>query len=61
LIINAENLKIPHPQIKNRLFVVKPLLEILDHNHTEFNQLSVRELELNKKDSLKKIDIKNFY
>jgi 2-amino-4-hydroxy-6-hydroxymethyldihydropteridine diphosphokinase len=31
-IVNADNLKIPHPQIANRLFVLQPLSELVDEN-----------------------------
>lgn len=53
--INMENLQIPHPHIKKRLFVLKPLLEIIDKDHRDIESLIYNTLEIEKKEKLKKI------
>jgi 2-amino-4-hydroxy-6-hydroxymethyldihydropteridine diphosphokinase len=59
--INSKNLQIPHPQIKKRLFVVKPLLDVIDNNHIEFKELINNKLEMEKKENLEKFDTKYFF
>jgi GTP cyclohydrolase I len=44
--LNEENLKIPHPELFNRLFVLIPLLELIDENfaHTKKIKNKIKEL-----------------
>ena len=50
--INIENLQIPHPRIKKRLFVLKPLLEIINNDHKDIKSLIYNVLEAEKKEKL---------
>jgi 2-amino-4-hydroxy-6-hydroxymethyldihydropteridine diphosphokinase len=61
MIINSKNLQIPHPLIKKRLFVMKPLLDIIDNNHVDFKILINSKLEMEKKENLEKFDTKYFF
>ena len=54
LTINVENLQIPHQHIKNRLFVLKPLLEVINNDHTDIECLIYNKLQIEKKIKLKK-------
>jgi 2-amino-4-hydroxy-6-hydroxymethyldihydropteridine diphosphokinase len=56
--INLKNLQIPHPSIKNRLFVLKPLVEIINEDHKDIKELLMSKLEIEKKDNLKKFILK---
>lgn len=51
LIINTENLVIPHPRIGERMFVIKPLLEIAEDHIHPISGKSIRELFLSCNDS----------
>lgn len=50
--IQTENLQIPHLFIKERLFVLSPLLEITTKDFKEYYSLKNKQLELEKKEKL---------
>lgn len=49
-IINDENLKIPHPEIHKRKFVLEPLNEISPEHFDPLRKFKIRELVTNLKD-----------
>lgn len=64
--INDEDLEIPHPRLKERAFVLIPLLEILPRNAELLSKEKIGELEakiaLFPKDEIKKVsDAKDFF
>ncbi|MBL56508.1 MAG: 2-amino-4-hydroxy-6-hydroxymethyldihydropteridine diphosphokinase [Flavobacteriales bacterium] len=55
LTINKNDLCIPHKHILNRLFVLKPLVEIMNKDNRDYKELINNMLRIEKKENLIKI------